>query len=566
MRHVRPALKTPRLHGPAVRALRHATSVRAVAGVVMKQMRADHGIERLLSRPATARAPIGLHPFPLPAREPAQWEDARLGAPEAPAWRVTQARLRDALASGDVTPMDLLERVRTVVERGAFGLAGFSPFVAMDSSFADRAAEAAARRWKEGKPLSPIDGLPLPVKDEHHMRGLPTRGGARYLDVPVDTDSFVVSSLRSAGAVLCGKTHTTEWGMSPIGTSAHFPLPHNPRDADRAAGGSSTGSAVAVALGLGACAIGSDGGGSIRIPSALCGLYGIKPTFARLGTTGNIFGAGSVAVGGPMGQSVADLVDVLEVLAADRDPHDWLNQQAPKPRKGSRGWRRALGRGVRGARIGIPRSEWAVAEPAIRAAGEQALAALEADGAILVDLDLPLLADAPAVGVLSIASETVASLQDDYAANGERFGDDLAVIMHLMGALGAQDYLRGQQARAAIRLQVAAALRKVDVLALPTLPTGAPVYRKGEEACALNDDVATRAMCRFNFLANVTGLPAGTAPVGVHGAIPIGLQIIGDAWDEAAVFAVLAHLERLSLASDLGAPVGHVDLRNPLAG
>lgn len=554
-----PDLPTPRLSGRALRALRTLTATRAGARLVLQRMRVDYRIRDLLALDASGRADLALHPFPQPARKPASWQDQQLDPPGAPAWRPTHERLRTALHDG-LSPVTLVERIAEYLAAGDFGHAAHTPFIALDMDRALAAAREARDRIRAGKPRSPLDGLPLPIKDEHDMQGLPTTGGSCAPCGIARDDSFVVAQLRQAGALLVGKTHTTEWGMNPIGTHPFHAFPHNPRHPDRAAGGSSTGSAVAVALHLAAAAIGSDGGGSIRIPSALCGLYGIKPTFARLSTRGNAFGGGTVAVGGPIAHSTADLVDVLEVLGASTDPDDWLNSRAPRPPKGRKSWRRALGRGVRGLRIGVPETEWAHADPAIAADGQRALDALAADGATLVPVHIPTLEHAPAVGVLSIAPETVANLADDFHLNGDAYGDDLAVALQLIARLGVDEYLAAQRTRTLLRIQTAETLRTVDVLALPTLPVLAPPYARGEEATAISDDVHTRAMCRFNFFANLTGLPAGTAPIAVRDGLPVGLQIIGDAWDEAAVLAVLAHLERLDLASALDAPAAAANL------
>ena len=539
-----------RLTGKALAAAVVAAKTPGTHAIVREVMRKGYRLDALLHLPAGVRLPMDLDVKPLQAGAPRSWGgDSALTPPTASAERATVESFERAYQSRATTPTEVLHKIRSAAEAGVYGESVHSPFSDTDWETAEEAAEASTARWQKGRPKSGLDGVPLPVKDEHNMEGLPTRGGTAYRVLPEPQDSFVVKTLRAAGALLYAKTHTTEWGMSPIGMSAHTPLPRNPYHRDHAAGGSSTGSAVAVALGYAPVAVGSDGGGSIRIPAALCGLYGIKPTYGHVGRSGNIFGSGSVAVGGPIGQSTADLVALLEVVALAKDPEDVHVHRLPKTKGRAASWYDALCRGVRGCRIGVPRELWREASPEVAALCEGALSALEREGAQLVPLEIPLASFANAIGVLSIGPETMALLEEDFEAHEALFGQDLQLTLHVLRHLSAREMLLAQRARATLRRTTAAALQSVDVIALPTTATTAPRYPLAETGVAVSDDEATRAMCTFNFLANLTGLPAGSAPVGMSQGLPVGLQFVGDAWDEASVLAMLAHTERLGMGA-----------------
>lgn len=551
-------MSSPRLRGAALSMAVRAASTRAGISWIRRQAHRDYDIDALLAvDPATLPA---LDPEPRPLRSGAvrMWSDAELGAPSSPDGRVTAATLRSAYASGSLRPSDVLARVRTAVEARQFGHVTWSPYVCTDWDVAEAEARASDARWAAGSSLGALDGIPVPVKDEVHLAGRPTRGGTAWRDAPEPEDSFAVARLRASGALVYAKTHTTEWGMSPVGINPHFDYPRNAYHPDHAAGGSSSGAGAAVALGHAPVALGSDGGGSIRIPASLQGRFGLKPTFARIGRSGDIFGMGTVAVLGPIGQSTSDLVALLSAFAGQRDAGDYACAYAPSGTP-LPGWARALGRGVKGARIGVPRALWARADHDVVRACEEALAALEKDGATLRDVDIPGIEHAHAVGVLSIGPETHISLQEVVAEHGRHSGGELALQLALFGTVSAGQYLHAQRVRASLRRAVQRAMKRIDLLALPTTATIAPSYPRAENRVHVADDDAVRAMCAFAFPANLTGLPSATAPVGQSGGLPIGLQFIGDAWDEASALAAVAHVERIGLSA-LAAPPGALEL------
>jgi len=312
---------------------------------------------------------------------------------------------------------------------------------------------------------------------------------------------------------------------------------------------------VAAALGLTPLAIGTDGGGSVRIPAAICGLFGIKPSFGRVSRAGSNL-PGSVTHIGPLASSVLDLCHFLDV-ASGPDPRDPSTLRAPS----LRGTFAACARGrVRGLTVGIDKDELRDAQPAVARAVEQSIRAIETCGVRIVEVRIPLAAHAFAIGSATISCETASAEAAVFARHGRAYGFDLQVVLALSSALSVRDYLDAQVLRERMRREVAQLFQQIDALALPTTHSTALPVGPQEERYGMVDATSVRAMCRHTFLANLTGLPAGTAPVGVDGdGLPIGLQLVGDAWDEGTPLALMAELERLGVARAVRPPY-HVGL------
>jgi aspartyl-tRNA(Asn)/glutamyl-tRNA(Gln) amidotransferase subunit A len=230
------------------------------------------------------------------------------------------------------------------------------------------------------------------------------------------------------------------------------------------------------------------------------------------------------------------------------DPEDPQTFAAPHREAGS--FLSALGGGVRGLVIGVPDSEWIDASEAVQRAGRAALAALEKEGAKLVPVRLELARHAQALGVVTIACECRASVREDWKRHADEMSSDLQVTFAALDAFGAVEYLDVQRLRTGLRRELARAFREIDVLALPTTVTGAVPVSETDMRTGFLDTKVIDGLCRFNFLGNLTGLPAVAVPVGVDGSgVPLSLQLVGDAWDEATILAVSAHLERIGAAA-----------------
>ena len=543
-------LKPPRLAGPTLAAVRAAAEAPATHAAVREIFKRSLGIDKLASLPDEVRGDLPLDMHPVRARkESRSRQDAKLGAPRSDrAWPNPSAAFRRAYADGVTTPVRVVERALAELDTLGSRRPSMNVLVSKDAEAALRDARASEERWAKGQALGPFDGVPFVVKDQQDVAGLSTRLGSRCEpDAPKKADATIVARLRQAGAIVLGKTVLTEWGMSPIGANQNYEMPHNVYDPGRAAGGSSTGSAVAVALGLCPFATGGDGGGSIRIPAALNGIFGIKPTFGRVSRFGDGF-QGSVAHAGPIASSTADLATFLDIVASERDENDPLTAIAPAPPEG--GFGALLGAGVKGLRIGIDEEEWADAAEPIARACREALAALEREGAKLVKVRMPLARHAARVGYLTIGPEALASVRHHWLERRHLINDDVRLSFAVLSGISAFEQLDAQRLRGSLRREMAAVLRDVDLVALPTTAITAPRFTEADRATSFSDPVALDGLCRYAFLGNLTGLPAGTAPVGFDpDGLPMGLQLVGDAWDEATVLAAMAHLERLEVAS-----------------
>ncbi len=346
------------------------------------------------------------------------------------------------------------------------------PILDFDDDVAHRAARASSARIREGNARGVLDGVPVAIKEEVAVQGLPLRVGTAWIDgKPAPQDSTPVRRLREAGAIVIGTTPMTEYGMSPLGANVHRVMPRNAHHDGRLPGGSSSGSGVAVATGVVPVALGADGGGSIRIPASLNGVFGLKPTFGRVPVVGHgVRGGSSVVHLGPLGASSYDLALFLEAVSG-RDEGDPAS--IGQPRVGLGEFVDAIGRGARGLRIGIIDDEWSAASTDIARAGKEALRGLEKDGAELVSVGLELAKHATAIGYLTIGLEFFTNSIDLRRSHMDQLGLDVQLLLANLETFRADDYLDAQKLRAELRRQVAHLFDRVDVLALPTTATTA---------------------------------------------------------------------------------------------
>jgi aspartyl-tRNA(Asn)/glutamyl-tRNA(Gln) amidotransferase subunit A len=551
-------MKPPRLSGAALTAARLAAETPGPDAAVREIMKRGLGIEQLATLPEAWRDELPLDARPLQAGEARRWGNAGHGALPIRAWPRTTAAYAAAFRDGTTTPRKVAERALRALDALAERRPCMNIAIARDREATLRDADAAAERLGGSGALGPLDGVPFLVKDEYDVRGLATTLGSRCASAaPAARDAAAVARLRQGGGVFLAKTVLTEWGMSPIGGNVNQAMPHNAHHGDRAPGGSSTGSAVGVAMGLAPIALAGDGGGSIRIPAALNGVFGIKPTFGRVSRAGDGF-KGSVAHCGPIAASTTDLVLFLNAVASEPDADDALTAWAPRPPTGGFGC--MLGAGVRGLRIGVDQDEWRDASDPVARAGREALRALEREGAILVEVRMPLARHAARIGYMTIGPESLTAHRREWLDQRALITDDVRLVFAILSGMTALEQLDAQRLRAGLRREARNVLRGVDVLALPTTAITAPRYTENDAKTSFSDPTALDGLCRYAFLANLTGLPAATAPIGTDtDGLPIGLQIVGDAWDEAAILGVLAHLERSEIAR-VPRPSGAIDL------
>jgi Asp-tRNA(Asn)/Glu-tRNA(Gln) amidotransferase A subunit family amidase len=447
-----------------------------------------------------------------------------------------------AYLEGAATPEQVAERAVAAIAASDRPPNPIRAFVACQSDDVMSQAREATRRWKAGKSLGPLDGVPIAIKDEVDMVPYPTTAGTRFLGRgPAQTDSTVVARLRSAGALLLGKANMHEIGILPDALNPHHGPVRNPYNLAHEAGGSSSGSAAAVAAGLCAAAVGADGGGSIRIPAAYCGVVGLKPTYGRVSEFGAVPLAQSVAHLGPIAATAEDAALVYAAIAGP-DPKD-LNTQLQPPVQTGR-----LDGSLEGVRIGIYRDWFSDAASEVVAACERLLEQFVRLGAELVEVviaDLRLIALAHG---LTIHTEMAANMERYDREHRRDFSLTTRLMLANVRAMPSRDYAQAQRIRTRAMNQFRAALTRADVIATPTTPLAAPeISTHGLRDTESNIGQIVETM-RFTNPANLTGLPAISVPCGYdRNGLPVGLQLTSRPWDERTLL-------RLASAADTIVP------------
>ncbi|MET9713936.1 amidase [Streptomyces rochei] len=431
-----------------------------------------------------------------------------------------------------LSPVELvdsvLERAREVASLGAY--------VTLTADRARRSALAAERDVAHGRLRGPLHGVPMGLKDLIDVAGTATTASSRVrAGHRAPADSTVAARLTAAGAVLAGKTHTHEFAYGLT-----TPQTRNARDRGRVAGGSSGGSAVAVASGAATFALGTDTGGSIRVPAALNGVVGLKPTYGLVPRHGVTSLSWSLDHVGPITRTVEDAATVLAALVG-HDPRDPASRPAPAP-----GHRPATDPDdLSGLRVGVPTTYYFDhVDPQVADAVRRAVDRLALRGARLVDVEIPMARYVQAVQWGLMVPEATAYHERTLRTAAGLYEDDVRVLLEAGELMSAGDHLRAQRARTLMRREWARMFRQVDVVVAPTVPlTAVPA---GQTSVSWPDgtvESVSDAYVRLSAPANITGVPALTVPAGTDRAgLPIGLQVLGRPFDEATVVRVgLAH-------------------------
>jgi aspartyl-tRNA(Asn)/glutamyl-tRNA(Gln) amidotransferase subunit A len=441
--------------------------------------------------------------------------------------------LAPALRSGRVTATALTE---AALERIRLRDGALKSFIAVNEG-AMAAARTVDIELRDGHWRGPLHGVPIGVKDNYFTADMPTTVGTQApgFDFPL-VDSAATSRLRTAGAILIGKTRTHEFAWGPV-----CPPTRNPWDLSRIPGGSSGGSSAAVAGGLCVAALGSDTGGSIRIPASLCGLVGLKPTFGRISRTGIVPHSWSLDHPGPMTRTVADAATMMLTLAG-YDPSDPACRDEPVPDYAS-----ALGQSISGLRVGVCRTHFfGRNQPAVEAAVETAIADLGRAGASIVEFQLPNLAyGLGAIYAIELASSTAYHDRALQAGRTVHYAKDVRTMVEIGRFVTAVDYLKAEQMRQVLMADLKRAFDTVDVIVGPTMPltAWAPDVESLEIGGLVESPLA--ASWRHSYLYDLTGLPAISLPCGLDpDGLPIGLQIAAKPFDELTVLRLAHAYER----------------------
>ena len=429
-------------------------------------------------------------------------------------------------------------------------------FLQIDREGAIARAKTIDAERKDGQPLSPLAGIPIAVKDNICVRGLQTSCGSKILgDYQPPYNATVIERLQNAGAIVIGKTNCDEFAMGSSNENSAFGPVKNPWDVERVPGGSSGGSAAAVAAGIVPVALGSDTGGSVRQPASLCGVVGMKPTYGRNSRYGLVAFASSLDQVGIFGRTIRDVATVLGVIAG-RDIHDATTADVDVPDYAAQ-----LDDGIKNLRLGFPRALFGEGlDDEVRAAVERTIDTYRNLGVEIVDVDLPhakyciavyyIIATAEASSNLArfdgvrygFRAEEAPELRQMYRkTRDEGFGAEVKRRIMLgtyVLSAGYYDayYRKAQQVRALLKQDFARAFTACDAIITPTAPT--PAFRLGEK---VDDPLSMYLNDVYTLTANLAGVPGISVPCGLSSEnLPIGFQLLGPYWSESNLFR-LAH-------------------------
>ncbi len=465
--------------------------------------------------------------------------------------------VRSSIAEGKTTATALAQNFYTRIRQADPEIAAF---LTLSENRAFAQAERIDKMTAQGKPLPPLAGVPVAIKDVIMTRDVRTTAGSKILEHFIPPyDCTAVARMEAAGAVVLGKLNCDEFAMGSSNENSAYRPVHNPHDTSRVPGGSSGGSAAAVAAGMAVVTLGSDTGGSIRQPASFCGVVGLKPTYGRVSRYGLIAFASSLDHIGPLASTVKDAALVLRTIAG-RDPMDSTSPDLPVP-----DYVAELDRPVRGLKVGVPKEYFGEGlDPEVRQTVENAIQKLAELGCEIIPISLPhteyaiptyyIVATAEASSNLArydgvrygFRARNPRTLSEMY--RGTRHGGfGMEVKRRIMLgtfvlSAGYYDahYLKAQKVRTLLTRDFEDAFKKVDVIAAPTSPT--PAFKLGEKA---NDPLAMYLADIYTVTANLAGIPGISVPCGTnHEKLPVGLQLLGRHFDEATLLRVAHSYEK----------------------
>lgn len=450
---------------------------------------------------------------------------------------MSAGELRNAYARKELSPPDVVEAVLRQIERMESQLNTFAIRASVDDLH--KAAAESAKRWMKGEPLGPLDGIPITIKDAIRTKGWPTLAGSHTVnpDQPWTEDSPAVARARESGAVFLGKTTTPEFGWKAVTDSPKYGITRNPWNLDRTPGGSSGGSAAALAAGIGHAAIGTDAAGSVRIPAAFCGLVALKATTGRIPTypPSALWRMGHI---GPICRTVDDAAMMLQLMAQP-DARDWSalpvtgeDFQATLP-------------SLKGLRIAYsPTLGYAKVDPEIARIVDAAVLLLVDAGANIEQVEAPFPDPTPGAMTMFVAGIAHSQRHLDEEAL-QKLDPALRDVIRRSDSLDRTAYMSAVDSQIALTRNNRLFHQTYDILLTPTLSVAA--FEVGKNVPDGYDSVNWMSWTPFTYPFNITGQPAATVPCGLTAeGLPVGLQVVGDLYADARVLQVARIFEGLS--------------------
>jgi aspartyl-tRNA(Asn)/glutamyl-tRNA(Gln) amidotransferase subunit A len=441
--------------------------------------------------------------------------------------------LHQLFEAGIFEPEDLLDGILDNIRR-------YDPkihsYLYLDSENSLRtAARNASNAINQGND-SPLRGIPIAVKDNTYLAGMPCTGGSKFLSSaePCSSDAHAIAKLRDSGAIFLGKTNLDEMAAFGISTNnPHFGRTFNPWDLNRIPGGSSGGSAAAVASCEAVAATGSDTGGSVRIPASFCNLVGFKPTFGRIGRSGTITMSWSLDSLGVMTRYVRDAALLASIMSGS-DAFDAATIAVPAVEK----YEFASNPDLSKIKIGVLENPICSFDKDVQRVFDESVSVLAGLGAAIQSVKLPLLEEiTPAI--FAIALPETASFHEDWLRSSpELYGSVLRSYVELGHGILATQYLKAQRMKTMITREISKKLREFDVIVTPTAPSIAPVLDQETIKIGEKDYPAFKIITENTYPMNFLGIPAMTIPNGFSMGMPTGMQIISSHWNESAILTV----------------------------
>ena len=442
---------------------------------------------------------------------------------------MSAGQLSKLVESKKVSPVEIIDAHLARIEATEPVLNSFITLLPDEARAAAKRAEA---EIQHGRYLGPLHGIPVALKDLFNTAGVRTTSGSRIFDTFIpEEDCTVAVRFRQAGAILLGKLNMHQFAYGPTGENPDYGHMHNPWDPELVTGGSSGGSGSAAAAGQCTITTGSDTGGSIRIPAALCGIVGLKPTYGLVSRHGLTPLSWSMDHPGPMVRTVEDAALTMNVIAG-HDPNDVASAAVDVP-----DYTTALTGDVRGLRIGVPKEYYeAPLDPQVGQGVRDALGLLESMGAVVTEISFPMFLQSQPISTAILMAEASTYHRDLLAKDADKIYPPVRLRLEAGLFISAADYLRAQQGRALFDKQVQGLLAEVDLLAGPTEPVTAPKLLETRVQVGEHSVGTVPALTQYTRPFNITGSPAITIPCGFSDAgLPIALQLAGRAFDELTV-------------------------------